>query len=512
MDVQAYIHMKDIVKVYPPDKIALNKVSISIKAGEIHSIIGENGAGKSTLMKVLFGLEKANEGEIFVQGGKVHISTPQEAVRLGIGMVHQEFMLINEYTVIENIVLGDEPTHRGLLNLEASREKLEKIMDDFKFDIPLDAKIRDISIAAQQKVEIVKLLFRDVQTLILDEPTAVLAPQEVDELFILLQKIKNQGKTIIFISHKLNEVLSISDRITVMRGGQYVWTKNNENLTKADLANAMVGRKVMLTVDKKPANPGRTIMKVEKLNMQNARLTHKKDLEDVSFEVKSGEIVGVAGVEGNGQYELIQAVMGLAKVDGHIWIEDRDISAMSVKERRKWIAYVPQDRKRSGSSQEDSILMNSMMTHHYVNKEICGRWGILKSKFCKKMANDIINGYQVSCQGPEMNIGALSGGNQQKVIVGREFELESKILVVDQPVRGLDVGSIEYIHKRIVEKRDAGEAVLLASADLDELFSLSDRIIVMFNGKIVMEKKTEATTKEEVGAYMLGAGGDEGES
>lgn len=512
MDAKAYIHMKDIVKVYPPDKIALNKVSIDIRAGEIHSIIGENGAGKSTLMKVLFGLEKANEGEIFIQGEKVHISTPQEAVRLGIGMVHQEFMLINEYTVIENIVLGDEPTRRGLLNLEASREKLEKIMNDFKFDIPLDAKIRDISIAAQQKVEIVKLLFRDVDTLILDEPTAVLAPQEVDELFVLLKKIKNQGKTIIFISHKLNEVLSMSDRITVMRSGQYVWTKQNENLTKSVLANAMVGRKVILTVDKKPANPGKVIMKAERLVMRNSRLAHKKDLDNVSFEVRSGEIVGVAGVEGNGQYELIQAIMGLMKVDGHIWVEDQEISSLTVKDRRKWIAYVPQDRKSSGSSQEDSILMNSMMTHHYVNKGICNRWGILKNKSCRKMVNDIISGYQVSCQGSEMSIGALSGGNQQKVIVGREFELESKILVVDQPVRGLDVGSIEYIHKRIVEKRDSGEAVLLASADLDELFSLSDRIIVMYNGKIVMEKNIEATTKEEVGAYMLGAGGDEHES
>lgn len=512
MDAAAYIQMKDIVKVYPPDKIALNRVSIDIRAGEIHSVIGENGAGKSTLMKVLFGLEKANEGEIFIRGGKINISTPQEAVRQGIGMVHQEFMQIGEYTVIENIVLGDEPTKRGLLNLNASRKKLEKIMKDFKFDIPLDAKIKDISIAAQQKVEIVKLLFRDVDTLILDEPTAVLAPQEVEELFVLLRRIRGQGKTIIFISHKLNEVLEISDRITVMRQGQYVWTKNNEKLTKSDLANAMVGRSVMLTVDKQPAKPGAVIMEIEGLSMKNGAVSHRKDLDDVSFGIRTGEIVGIAGVEGNGQYELIQAVMGLLPAEGSIRIDGKDISRLPVRERRRLIAYVPQDRKQSGSSQEESILMNSVMTHHYVGGRVCGKGGLLKSGKCKKLAAGIIEGYQVSCQGPEMNIGSLSGGNQQKVIVGREFELNSRILVVDQPVRGLDVGSIEYIHKRIVEKRDAGEAVLLASADLDELFSLSDRIIVMYNGRIAMEKNTAETTREEVGAYMLGAGGEADEN
>ena len=283
MNAVTYIQMKDIVKVYPPDKIALNKVSLDINAGEIHSIIGENGAGKSTLMKVLFGLERANEGEIFIRGEKVNISTPREAVKYGIGMVHQEFMLIGEYTVLENIVLGDEPTKNGLLNLNASRDKLEKIMKDFKFNIPLDAKVKDISIAAQQKVEIVKLLFRDVTTLILDEPTAVLAPQEVDELFALLRQIKSQGKTIIFISHKLDEVLEISDRITVMRNGQYIWTKDNKDLTKSDLANAMVGRSVMLTVDKKPANPGKIVLEIKGLTMQNENLEHKKEGTCVVF-------------------------------------------------------------------------------------------------------------------------------------------------------------------------------------------------------------------------------------
>lgn len=508
MNAVTYIQMKDIVKVYPPDKIALNKVSLDINAGEIHSIIGENGAGKSTLMKVLFGLERANEGEIFIRGEKVNISTPREAVKYGIGMVHQEFMLIGEYTVLENIVLGDEPTKNGLLNLNASRDKLEKIMKDFKFNIPLDAKVKDISIAAQQKVEIVKLLFRDVTTLILDEPTAVLAPQEVDELFALLRQIKSQGKTIIFISHKLDEVLEISDRITVMRNGQYIWTKDNKDLTKSDLANAMVGRSVMLTVDKKPANPGKIVLEIKGLTMQNENLEHKKDLDDVSLQLRSGEILGVAGVEGNGQYELVRAIIGLAHSEGSIVIEGKEVSNLSIKERRRLIAYVPQDRKNSGSSQNESILMNSMMTHHYVNSQICNKWGMLIKRNCRKLAQHIIEGYQVSCQGENMNIGSLSGGNQQKVIIGREFELNTGLLVVDQPVRGLDVGSIEYIHKRIVEKRDAGEGILLVSADLDELFSLSDRIIVMYNGKVAMEKSISDTSKEEVGAYMLGVGGE----
>lgn len=511
MGAETYIRMQDIVKVYPPEKIALNKVSIEIQAGEIHSIIGENGAGKSTLMKVLFGLEKANEGEIYIRNEKVSVSSPQEAVRNGIGMVHQEFMLIGEYTVLENIVLGMEPKKNGLLNLEQSRKKIEQIMCDFKFDIPLDSKIKDISIAAQQKVEIVKLLYRDVDTLILDEPTAVLAPQEVDELFVLLRKIKEQRKTIIFISHKLNEVLEISDRITVMRAGGLIWTKDNKGLTKADLASAMVGRSVVFTVEKGEAEPGEIILKVENLNVQNEMIKHKKDLDDVSFSVRSGEILGVAGVEGNGQYELVQAIMGLVKSTGIIQIENEDISSYSIGERRRKISYVPQDRKQSGSSQAETIMMNSMMTHHYVNPNVAGKKGILNKKGCRALADNIVKDYQVSCQGIDMPIGSLSGGNQQKVIIGREFELENRVLVVDQPVRGLDVGSIEYIHKKIIEKRDAGEAVLLVSADLDELFSLSDRIMVMHGGKAVLEKKALETTREEVGAYMLGIGGEDHE-
>lgn len=507
MKEQDYIRLDQIVKVYPPNKIALNKVTLDIQKGEIHSIIGENGAGKSTLMKVLYGLEKANEGTIWLRGQKVDIATPQEAVRQGIGMVHQEFMLISQYTVLENIVLGNEPTRYGRLDLQASREKLNQILTEFKFDISLDEKIRNISIAAQQKVEIVKLLYRDVETLILDEPTAVLAPQEVDELFTLLRKLRAQGKTIIFISHKLNEVLDISDRITVMRGGEYIWTKENKGLTKADLADAMVGRKVMLTVEKGPANPGQVVLELEHLDMPAPGTVHKKHLDDVCLSIRGGEIVGIAGVEGNGQYELIQSVVGLMKPAGRILVKGQDITDMSVKDRRRLIAYVPQDRKSSGSSQNDSLTTNSIMTHHYADKDFSTKLGFLRRNRIQSLTEKIISDYQVSCQSADMRIGELSGGNQQKVIVGREFELASSLLVVDQPVRGLDVGSIEYIHKRIVQKRDEGEAVLLVSADLDELFSLSDRIVVMYNGRAVFESEAAATSREQVGAYMLGAGG-----
>ena len=507
MKEQDYIRLDQIVKVYPPNKIALNKVTLDIHKGEIHSIIGENGAGKSTLMKVLYGLEKANEGTIWLRGQKVDITTPQEAVRQGIGMVHQEFMLISQYTVLENIVLGNEPTRHGRLDLQACREKLNQILTEFKFDISLDEKIKNISIAAQQKVEIVKLLYRDVETLILDEPTAVLAPQEVDELFALLRKLRAQGKTIIFISHKLNEVLDISDRITVMRGGEYIWTKENKGLTKADLADAMVGRKVMLTVEKGPAKPGQVVLELAHLDMPSPGAAHKKHLDDVCLSIRGGEIVGIAGVEGNGQYELIQSVVGLMRPSGRISINGQDITDMSVKDRRRLIAYVPQDRKSNGSSQNDSLTTNSIMTHHYADKDFSTKFGILRRSRIHSLTQKIITDYQVSCQSAEMRIGELSGGNQQKVIVGREFELESSLLVVDQPVRGLDVGSIEYIHKRIVQKRDEGEAVLLVSADLDELFSLSDRIVVMYNGRAVFESEAAATSREQVGAYMLGAGG-----
>lgn len=499
-----FIEFKNIVKIFPPDNVALNNISVDVHAGEIHSFIGENGAGKSTLMKTLFGLEKPSDGEIRINGERSCFSSPQEAVTHGIGMVHQELMLIQEYTVLENIVLGNEPRRGIFLHMNPARKKLDAIIAEFHFDIPLDEKVKNLSIAAQQKIEIVKLLYREVHTLILDEPTAVLAPQEADELFLLLERIKKEGKTVLFISHKLDEVLRISDRITVMRQGDHIWTKENKNLTKTDLARAMVGRDVLLKVDKTKAKPGGEVLSVDGLCVENASVPGKLSLDNVSFKVANGEIVGIAGVEGNGQYELVQSVMGLCPSTGEILLSGENISKADVRARRRRIAYVSQDRKICGSSLTDSIEKNSLMTHHYVGNRLSGRFGLLSQKKCREFSCSIISSYQVLCQGSKSALGSLSGGNQQKVIVGREFSLDAPLLVVDQPVRGLDVGSIEYIHKRIVEKRDEGCAVLLVSADLDELFNLSDRILVLHKGHVAASLDAGVTNKEEVGEYMLG--------
>ena len=498
MKEQDYIRLDQIVKVYPPNKIALNKVTLDIHKGEIHSIIGENGAGKSTLMKVLYGLEKANEGTIWLRGQKVDITTPQEAVRQGIGMVHQEFMLISQYTVLENIVLGNEPTRHGRLDLQACREKLNQILTEFKFDISLDEKIKNISIAAQQKVEIVKLLYRDVETLILDEPTAVLAPQEVDELFALLRKLRAQGKTIIFISHKLNEVLDISDRITVMRGGEYIWTKENKGLTKADLADAMVGRKVMLTVEKGPAKPGQVVLELAHLDMPSPGAAHKKHLDDVCLSIRGGEIVGIAGVEGNGQYELIQSVVGLMRPSGRISINGQDITDMSVKDRRRLIAYVPQDRKSNGSSQNDSLTTNSIMTHHYADKDFSTKFGILRRSRIQSLTQKIITDYQVSCQSAEMRIGELSGGNQQKVIIGRWLLTEPDVLLLDEPTRGIDVGAKYEIYQLILDLANKGKTVIMVSSEMPELLGVCDRILVMSGGRLAGEVDAKTATQEDI--------------
>ena len=503
--ITPYIEMKDIVKVFPPENIALDNVSLSIFSGEIHSIIGENGAGKSTLMKVLYGLEKANSGDILINGNISNISSPREAVAHGISMVHQEFMLISEYTVLENIILGDEPLKNNFfINTEVARIKIEEIMTNFKFDIPLNEKVANISIAAQQKVEIIKLLYRNVNTLILDEPTAVLAPQEVEVLFKILKKIKSENKNILFISHKLDEVLSISDRISVMRSGKLVLSKENIGLDKTSLARYMVGRDVILSIDKKDIEAGKKILDIKNMSVENQLIKGKMNVKNISLSVSEKEIVGIAGVEGNGQYELIQAIIGIMPSSGQIFISDEDISKYNIRDKRKLISYVAQDRKISGSCQEEAIVTNAVMTHHYIDAGLVNKFIFFSAKKCINFANKIIKNYQVHCHSAKVPIGSLSGGNQQKVIIGREFELDCSLLVIDQPVRGLDVGSIEYVHKTIIDKRDKGKAILLVSADLDELFSLSSRILIMHNGEIVAEKIPSKTSKEEVGEYMLG--------
>lgn len=504
------VSMEDIVKIFPPSIIALDKVSIEIKKGEIHSIIGENGAGKSTLMKVVYGLEKANSGMMSLHGERVNFNSPKDAVDMGIGMVHQEFMLIQQYSIIENVILGHEPSNAvGVIKYNDAREKFKKVAAEIGFDVDPDELISNLSVAIQQKVEIVKQLYRDVSILILDEPTAVLTPQEVKEFFKMINKLKSEGKTILFISHKLDEILEISDTITVMRQGKHIWTKPNIDLTKQDLAEAMVGRSVMFAAKKEDIQRGEKVLSVKDLLITSRRNADIKLLDHVSLDVYSKEIVGIAGVEGNGQYELVQSIMGLMEIDeGTIAVNGKEISKLPVRERREYIAYISQDRKTEGSSQRDSLVDNSFMTHHYLNKSLVGKYGLINNKAVNGFARKIIENFNVVCGGAHVAISSLSGGNQQKIIVGREFEQNNPLLLLDQPVRGLDVGSIEYIQKRIIEQRNKGRAVLLVSADLDELFSLSDRIIVMHKGKINAIKKPQETSKIEIGEYMLGSKGE----
>lgn len=506
----SFISMESIVKIFPPSNVALDNVSVEIEEGKVHSFIGENGAGKSTLMKVLYGLEPATSGQIYIHGEKVNFNSPKDAVSKGIGMVHQEFMLIPSYTILENVILGYEDTNKiGLLNLGGARKKLVALCEQMGFDVNPDDKIETLSVAVQQKVEIIKQLYRDVNVLILDEPTAILAPQEADELFKMIESLKAKGKTILFISHKLDEILRISDNVTVMRQGVHVWTRPNDNLTKTDLAEAMVGRSVLFTVKKTKSNPGKPVLELQNITLASEKTSGKMMLDDVSLTVREREIVGIAGVEGNGQYELVQVIIGNQPPDdGKVAVLENDISKDSIRKRRKNIAYIPQDRKLSGSSQEDSIQDNAFMTHHYLNDSLVKMGKILDKRKIAKFTDDLISNFSVVCESRKSPIKSLSGGNQQKVIVGREFGLEHPLLVLDQPVRGLDVGSIEYIHSHIIEQRDNGAAVLLVSADLDELFSLSDRIVVMYKGKIVAERIPEDTTRNEIGGYMLGSMGD----
>jgi ABC-type uncharacterized transport system ATPase subunit len=498
------IQMISIVKVYPPSTLALDRVGLGVKKGEIHSIIGENGAGKSTLMKILYGMTPYDSGEIYFDGRKIRFASPREAVDAGIGMIHQEFMLIPSYTIWENVILGVEPVKRfGTLQEHEARTRIQALVDEYDLGININDRVKDVSVAARQKVEILKLLYRDIDILIMDEPTAVLTPQEIRELFRWLRHVRESGKTIIFISHKLDEVLEISDRITVMRQGKRMTTVENKGLDKADLARAMVGREVMFSITKPTGKFGDTVLEVEGLQYVNHDGQPK--LDDISFTVRSGEILGLAGVEGNGQFELVQAITGLIKPQaGRIRIQDCDITEANVTERRKLMSYVPQDRKGWGSAQALDLIENSIMTHHQTNSDLTGRSKLMLSpKKCRKFAHALIDEFGVLASDIDAPIASLSGGNQQRLIVGREFMLDRDFILLDQPTRGLDVGSIEYIRAKILKKRDDGKGCLLVSADLDELLSLSDRILVMYRGAIVAEKRPEETSKEEIGEYML---------
>ena len=502
--MDAIIEMNGIVKVFPPNVVALDDVSTTFRAGEIHAIVGENGAGKSTLMKVLYGLEHLNAGEIRYRGQPVHFKEPGEAIASGIGMVHQEILLIPEYTVWQNVVLGMEPVGvwGRIDEIRARQQVLDKIQE-FQFNLDPDALVEDISVAARQKVEILKLLYRNVSILILDEPTAVLTPQEIPQLFAELRRLRVNGHTIIFISHHLEEVLELSDRITVLRKGKKIDTVQTSDTSKRELAGMMVGREVIFTSLREPKTPGPVVFTLE--NLTHVHSSGRHQLKDVNLQVCQGEIVGMAGVEGNGQLELVNAIMGLLKpTSGKIMVRGKDITQAPILERRKVISFVPQDRSRMGACVTASIMENTLMTHHRLNPRFT-RWNgiLLDYREARKFSTEIKDRFSVAMDTIDNPFRSLSGGNQQKVILGRELLLDSPFVLLDQPTRGLDVGSIEYVHRQILSMRDEGRAVLLISADLDELFRLSDRIVVLHRGQIVADLRTEQTSIEEVGIYML---------
>lgn len=506
------IEMKNIVKVYPPNVVALDDVTASFCKGEIHAIVGENGAGKSTLMKVLYGLEHANAGGIVYRGNPVEFKEPGEAIASGIGMVHQEILLVSEYTVWQNVTLGVEPTgFLGRIDEQRARKQVRDRIQEFQFNLDPDMLVGDLSVAARQKVEILKLLYRNVEVLILDEPTAVLTPQEIPQLFSELKRLRDNGHTILFISHHLDEVMELSDRITVMRKGRKIDTVNTHETSKEELARMMVGREVIFTSLREPQPAGDTIFSIEGLtSMDENNHIH---LKDIHLQVRQGEIVGVAGVEGNGQYELVNSIMGMLKCSqGKITVCGKDITHERILERRRLVSFVSQDRGKMSASVTASIKENSLMTHHRLNPRFT-HWNgrLLDYKEVGKFTDELEERFSISMGNKENPFRSLSGGNQQKVILARELTLESPFILLDQPTRGLDVGSIEYVHRQILQMRAEKRAVLLISADLDELFRISDRILVLHRGQIVADLRTEDTDIDEVGFLMLEGKGKEDE-
>lgn len=497
------LELKNITKRFG-DVLANDKVNIVVKPGTIHAIVGENGAGKSTAMRIAYGFYRADSGEILVEGQVRDIATPHDAIALGIGMVHQHFMLVDTMTVAENIVLGAEPGSAVALDLAAASIEIRKLSEEFKLAVNPNAVIEHLSVGQQQRVELLKALYRRARLLILDEPTAVLTPQEVEEFFSILRRMREQGKTVVIITHKLAEVLAISDEVTVMRDGRVVGRVQTKDTNAAELARMMVGREVLLRVEKPEAKTGNAELSVRNLSIV-ARGGAKR-LTDVSFEVRKGEILGIAGVEGNGQTELIEALAGLvnpSELSGKILFEDRDISREGARLRRELgIAHIPEDRHRRGLLLEFDLAENSILGVHY-RKPIVSYGGVLlDSMAVRKRAEEIIAGFDVRPANPDLPARALSGGNQQKLIIGREFKVEPKVLLVSQPTRGVDIGAIEFIHRKLVNLRDSGCAVLLVSAELEEVTSLSDRLLIIHEGRIVGEVDPKVATIEEIGLLM----------
>ncbi len=496
------LEAKNITKQFP-GVLANDHVNFNLRRGEVHALLGENGAGKTTLMNILYGLYRPDSGEIHVNGQPIAIHSPKDSIQAGIGMVHQHFMLVPVFTVAENIILGDETTHYGVLDMKAVIKEIEALSRQYGLEIDPNAIVGQLPVGVQQRVEIVKTLYRKANILILDEPTAVLTPQEVEELFRIIRELTERGVSIIFITHKLKEVLAIADRITVMRAGRVVGTTTPQETNEQKLAAMMVGREVILKVEKKPAQPGETVLKVEDLHVQDWRGI--ETVRGVSFEVRSGEILGIAGVQGNGQTELVEALTGLRPAErGKMWFGGRDLTNQPPRPLTETgMAHIPEDRQRHGLVLSYSVADNLVLNTYY--KLPFGKRGVMQPAAIEANAKKLIEDFDIRTPSAYVNVGKLSGGNQQKVIVARELSHNINLLIANQPTRGLDVGSIEYIHQEIVAMRDRGLGVLLVSAELDEIMALSDRIAVMYRGQIVATVDADQVTREQLGLWMAGA-------
>ena len=498
------IEMKDITKSFGT-LVANDRINLSVKPGEIHALLGENGAGKSTLMSILFGLYRAEEGQIFIDGKLVEINNPNDANDLGIGMVHQHFKLVETFTVMDNIILGAEHTKAGFIIYEEARAKVEKIIQDYKLKVDLDAYIKDITVGQQQRVEILKMLFRDSEIMIFDEPTAVLTPQEIKELIQIMRNFAKEGKTIILITHKLNEIKEVADRCTILRRGKYIATVYVKSTSTEDMAEMMVGREVNFTVDKDDIERGSVVFEVSDVSVKGRG---RHSVNDVSFSVHRKEILGIAGIDGNGQTELVQAITGLIPLHtGDVKISGQSIGKSSIRRKYKaGLSHIPEDRHKHGVILDFDLQSNLILQNYYQDQ--FQKNGFQKFKEILKYSDQLIDKFDIRSEGGSNTIvRSMSGGNQQKAILGREIAREHEILIAVQPTRGLDVGAIEYIHKQLIEERNNGKGVLLVSLEIDEIMNLSDRILVMYEGEIVGEFDPKKVTINELGLYMSGARG-----
>ena len=504
MQSEYVIEMLNIRKEFP-GIVANDDITLQLRRGEIHALLGENGAGKSTLMSVLFGLYQPEKGVIKKNGEVVNIKDPNDATALNIGMVHQHFKLVDVIPVLDNIILGAEDTKMGFLQKKAARKKVEALSEKYGLKVDLDAKIEDITVGMQQRVEILKMLYRDNEILIFDEPTAVLTPQEIDELMATMKGFAKEGKSILFITHKLNEIMAVADRCSVLRKGKYIGTVNICDTNKQELSNMMVGRPVQLQVEKQPSTPGEVVLDVKGLTVPSK--VHKNNaVKNVSFQVRTGEIVCIAGIDGNGQSELIYGLTGLEKASkGTITLCGQDISKMNIKNRsRAGMSHIPEDRHKHGLVLDFTVEQN-MVLQDFQDKRF-QKLGFIKNDAVRQYSDQLIEAFDVrSGQGSITVARSMSGGNQQKAIIAREMDRDMDLIIAVQPTRGLDVGAIENIHSRIVAQRDAGKAVLLVSLELDEVMNLSDRILVMYEGEIVGQLDPKQTTVQELGLYMAGA-------